>query len=202
MPSGRPPLRFASQTTSPPNEGGEEGRGLAGLGSLPLPPEGGEVAPRSGDGVGEDAPRARSRRQPITTPRARHLRQAGNQAEALLWLELKDRRLGGHKFTRQFAIEPYFADFCCRKQRLVVELDGSQHAESSYDRRRDEFMRNAGYSVLRFWAQDVLKNRRSVCETILAALDGRLSESLVAPDLRFVFARHPNQSTHYPDPTP
>jgi very-short-patch-repair endonuclease len=202
MHSGRPPLRFASQTTSPPSERGEEGRELTGLGSLPLPPEGGEVAPRSGDGVGDDALRTRSRRKPTTTPRARHLRQAGNLAEALLWLELKNSKVGGHKFTRQFAIEPYFADFCCRKRRLVFEIDGSQHADSQYDRQRDNFMRNAGYSVLRFWTHDVLKHRRAVCETILAALDGRLSESVVSSDLRFVFARHPEQFTHYLDPTP
>jgi very-short-patch-repair endonuclease len=85
-------------------------------------------------------------------------------------------------------IGPYFADFACRSAKLVVELDGSQHAENSHDRRRDEFMRGEGYSVLRFWNFDALKHVASVCETILAALDGRLSEDTVASDLRFVFA--------------
>jgi very-short-patch-repair endonuclease len=148
------------------------------------------VAPRSGDGVGEDLATTRSRRKAGTTSRARKLRQGGNQAEALLWLEIKDSKLGGHKFTRQFAIEPYFADFCCRKKRLIVEIDGSQHADSAYDRRRDEFMRSHGYSVLRFWNVDVLKHRTAVCETILAVLDAQLVEDVVAADLRFVFA-HP-----------
>ncbi|WP_365942786.1 DUF559 domain-containing protein [Mesorhizobium sp.] len=69
-----------------------------------------------------------------------------------------------------------------------MELDGSQHADSSYDRRRDEFMRGEGFSVLRFWNFDVLKNTRSVCETILAALEGQLAKDVVAADLRFVFA--------------
>jgi very-short-patch-repair endonuclease len=127
-------------------------------------------------------------RKPGATGRARNLRQAGNKAEALLWLELKAKKLGGHHFVRQHPIGPYFADFCCRKQKLVIEIDGSQHAESMYDRKRDEFMRAGGYSVLRFWNHDVLKYRISVCETVLAALDGRLAEDTDASDLRFVYA--------------
>ncbi|RWD92025.1 endonuclease domain-containing protein [Mesorhizobium sp.] len=120
--------------------------------------------------------------------RARELRHGDNQAEATLWNELKAKRLGGYKFVRQMPIGPYFADFACRSKKLAVELDGSQHADSSYDRRRDEFMRSEGFSVLRFWNLDVLKNKRSVCETILAVLEGRLAEDVAAADLRFVFA--------------
>jgi very-short-patch-repair endonuclease len=110
-------------------------------------------------------------------------------AEALLWNELKTKRLGGFKFVRQMPIGPYFADFACRSVKLVIELDGSQHADSAYDRRRDEFMRARGYSVLRFWSSNVVKQMRGVCETVLAALDGRLGEDMVSPDLRFVLAR-------------
>ncbi|RWC93298.1 MAG: endonuclease domain-containing protein [Mesorhizobium sp.] len=145
------------------------------------------MAPRSGDGVGEGASQTRSRRKQGTTKRARNLRQAGNQAEALLWLELKGRKLGGYRFTRQFSIGPFFADFACRENWLVVEIDGHQHADSSYGRRRDEFMRAQGYSILRVWNHDVLKHRTSVCETILATLDGRLTENIAVSDLRFVF---------------
>jgi very-short-patch-repair endonuclease len=129
-----------------------------------------------------------SRRTAEKIARARELRQGDNQAEATLWNELKAKKLGGYKFVRQMPIGPYFADFACRGQKLVVELDGSQHAESSYDRRRDEFMRGEGFSVLRFWNLDALRNKRGVCETILAALEGRLAEDVVAADLRFVFA--------------
>ena len=64
------------------------------------------------------------------TGRARSLRQGGNKAEALLWLELKNRKLGGFRFTRQLPISPYFADFACREKWLVVEIDGSQHSGS------------------------------------------------------------------------
>jgi very-short-patch-repair endonuclease len=138
--------------------------------------------------VGEGIHETRSRRRPGTTERARRLRQNNNQAEALLWLELKRRKLGGYKFTRQFSIDPYYADFACREKWLVVELDGSQHADSRYDRRGDEVMRSLGYSVLRFWSHEILKQRGAICETILAALDGRLTEDVTAFDLRFVYA--------------
>ncbi|WP_246252212.1 DUF559 domain-containing protein [Mesorhizobium camelthorni] len=110
-------------------------------------------------------------------------------AEAVLWNELKAKRLGGHKFVRQMPLGPYFADFACRGAKLVVELDGSQHAESCYDQVRDEFMRGEGYSVLRFWNFDALKQTTVVCETILAALDGRLAEDTASVDMRFVMAK-------------
>nr|WP_245442276.1 DUF559 domain-containing protein [Mesorhizobium hawassense] len=144
--------------------------------------------------MGEGAGQTRSRRKQGTTHRAQNLRQAGNQAEALLWLELKARKLGGYRFTHQFSIGPYFADFACRERWLVVEVDGHQHANSSSDRRRDDFMQAEGYSILRVWNHDVLKHRTSVCETNLAALDGRLVENIVASDLRFVFTPRSSDS--------
>lgn len=145
------------------------------------------MASRSDDGVG-DTPKSRSRRKSGTTDRARGLRQGGNEAEALLWLDLKRSKLGGFKFTRQLPIGPYFADFACRKKKLVVEVDGSQHAGSAHDRQRDAVFRRLGWSTLRVWNHDVLKHRTAVCDTILAALHGRLSEDVDAADLRFVFA--------------
>ena len=130
----------------------------------------------------------RSRRNAGVTDFARTLRQGNNTAEAVLWISLKSKRLGGYKFVRQFPIGKYFADFLCRSRALVVEVDGSQHAENTSDRERDQFMRDAGYSVIRFWSGDVLKNTASVCDTILAALDGQLTKDVVASDLRFVFS--------------
>lgn len=127
----------------------------------------------------------RSRRKPGVTSRARALRKGDNLAEGRLWDELKDRNLGGYKFVRQHPIGPFYADFACRAQRLVVELDGSQHADSVRDRQRDRFMQEAGYSVIRFWSHEVRTQTTAVCETILAALDGRLSEATVAADLRY-----------------
>jgi len=137
---------------------------------------------------------SRTRRKTGTTERARELRHGDNLAEGRLWNELKDRKLAGYKFVRQLPIGPYFADFACREQRLVVELDGSQHAESSHDRARDIFMRNAGWSVLRLWSHEARSQTRSVCETILAVLEGRLAEPTIATDLRFVPAGLRKQS--------
>jgi very-short-patch-repair endonuclease len=118
------------------------------------------------------------------------MRRDGTKEEALLWIELKARRLGGHHFVRQLPVGPYIADFACRKARLIVEIDGSQHAGSLHDARRNEHLRADGWSTLRFWNEDVRRRRTAVCETILAALDGRLSEDVAASDLRFVFSRH------------
>jgi very-short-patch-repair endonuclease len=124
-----------------------------------------------------------------TTHRARTLRQSDNDAEAKLWNELRNRRLNGFKFIRQCPIGPFFADFACREKSLVVEVDGSQHADSGYDRRRDRFMNVEGWSVARFWNSDVLADTASVLETIVAILDSRLIEPVDAPDFRFVPTR-------------
>ncbi len=123
--------------------------------------------------------------QSAKTARARSLRKADNDAERALWALLKNRQLGGAKFTRQLPIGPYFADFACREEHLVVELDGSQHADSDYDRRRDQFMVEQGWSVLRFWNVDALDEAEAVVDTIIAALQRRL-DPVQAPDLRFI----------------
>ena len=117
------------------------------------------------------------------------LRRGDNLAEGRLWTELQNRKLGGYKFVRQFPIGPFYADFACRERHLVVELDGSQHADSPSDRVRDAFMQNAGYSVIRFWSHDARSHTRSVCETILATLEGQLSGEIVAPDMKYFPAR-------------
>ena len=91
--------------------------------------------------------------------------------ERRLWYALRDRRLGGHKFVRQEPIGPYFADFCCRERKLVVEVDGSQHAESARDERRDACLAAQGYAVLRFWNHEVMRHLDLVTETILARIE-------------------------------
>lgn len=179
-----PPSRLRLDT-SPPLREVEDRRQAGGPSSTPERGGGAEQSEAEGGSVGQTS---RSRRKPGTTARARGLRWVENDPEGLLWLELKGRKLGGFHFTRQFAIEPYFADFCCRRQKLVVEVDGSQHADSTFDRRRDAFMQSRGYSILRVWSHEVIKHRTAVCNTILAALTGRLSEDVIASDVRFVFA--------------
>ena len=120
------------------------------------------------------------------TTRARELRRVENEAEEALWHELRGRRLNGHKFVRQLPIGPYFADLACREANLVVEVDGSQHAEQKRDSFRDETMNRNGWSVLRFWHVDVPRSRRKVLETIAAVLDGRLESEMISVEMKFL----------------
>ena len=120
------------------------------------------------------------------TGRARALRKIENEAEERLWCDLRGRRLNGYKFVRQLPIGPYFADFACREANLVVEVDGSQHAGSVRDIVRDQTMNGNGWSVLRVWHVDVLKERDRVLETIVAVLDGRLTGKIIAPDVKLL----------------
>ncbi len=101
--------------------------------------------------------------------RARDMRRTLTDAERKLWYALRDRRLQTVKFRRQAPIGFYIADFLCVQHRLVVEVDGSQHAQSSRDAARDAWLQREGYRVLRFWNHDVLTAHESVLATIAAA---------------------------------
>ena len=101
--------------------------------------------------------------------RARDMRRTLTDAERKLWYALRDRRMQSVKFRRQAPIGFYIADFLCVQHRLVVEVDGSQHAQSSRDAARDAWLQREGYRVLRFWNRDVLTARESVLATIAAA---------------------------------
>ncbi|HXE24173.1 MAG TPA: endonuclease domain-containing protein [Roseiarcus sp.] len=103
-----------------------------------------------------------------TRARARALRTAETDAEKALWNLLRDRRLQATKWRRQVPIGPYIADFVCFEHRLVVECDGSQHGESLHDAKRDEWLRQQGFAVARFWNHEVLRERENVLSTILA----------------------------------
>jgi very-short-patch-repair endonuclease len=102
--------------------------------------------------------------------RAKWMRANPTPAEARLWTMLRDRRLALVKFRRQVIITPFIADFVSFERRLIVEADGSQHAESDYDQRRDTFLRAAGFAVLRFWNNDILGNAGGVFDAIVTAL--------------------------------
>ncbi len=106
-------------------------------------------------------------------------------AEQRLWYRLRGHRLNGHKFKRQVPVGPYIVDFASLDRKLIIEVDGGQHAESSGDRRRDAFLRGQGYRVIRFWNNDVLRQTDSVLEEIIAAIGN------AAVPLPARFARHP-----------
>jgi very-short-patch-repair endonuclease len=109
---------------------------------------------------------------PQRTGRARSLRRIITDAEAKLWLHLRGRQLAGYKFVRQEPIGRYYADFVCRERRLIIEVDGGQHAESLYDERRDADLAAFGYRVVRVWNNDVLGNLEGVLEMLLQELGG------------------------------
>jgi very-short-patch-repair endonuclease len=109
--------------------------------------------------------------------RARQLRRDSTKAEKRLWRELR-AKLPQYKWRRQMPVGPYFADFACFAERLIVELDGGQHAEAlEYDEARTRFIGAQGYCVLRFWNNDVLANIDGVLTRVAEVLSqgrGRL----------------------------
>jgi very-short-patch-repair endonuclease len=113
-----------------------------------------------------------------STTRARSLRINGTLAEGRLWYILRNRTLHGHKFVRQLPVGPYFADFACRAIGLIIELDGGQHNGSKSDEARTAYLNAQGYSVLRFWNNEVLSNRDGVFEAISLVIGGTPSPGL------------------------
>ncbi len=102
--------------------------------------------------------------------RAKSMRLNPTEAEKHLWSVLRAKRLSCFKFKRQVVIDSYIVDFVNFDHRLIVEADGSQHAESDYDRRRDAYLKKQGFKILRFWNSDVLNDSDAVAETIWHAL--------------------------------
>ena len=98
---------------------------------------------------------------------ARNLRSNGTDAERLLWRHLRNRQMQGLRFRRQHPIVGFVADFACIEARLIIELDGGQHADArEYDLRRTEILEGAGYRVLRFWNHEVLRSTDGVLAEI------------------------------------
>ena len=109
----------------------------------------------------------------MASSHARDLRANSTDAERALWQHLRAYRLRGHKFRRQAPIGRYIVDFVCFETRLVIELDGGQHAErSKYERDRTAWLREQGFRVLRFWNTDVLNNLDGVMTVIAQACSG------------------------------
>jgi very-short-patch-repair endonuclease len=108
--------------------------------------------------------------EPNQVKRARALRHNSTKAELMVWRYLRDRQVEGFKFVRQQPIGPYYVDFVCRQQRVVVEIDGGQHADSASDRVRDAYLVARGYRVIRIWNNDALQNMAGVFEFLASEL--------------------------------
>jgi len=98
---------------------------------------------------------------------ARGLRRQQTDVERKLWARLRARQIFGLKFRRQHPIGNYIVDFCCLEKKLVIELDGSQHAwDVEADRRRSQVLMDSGYRVLRFWNNELIENLDGVLQRI------------------------------------
>jgi len=91
-------------------------------------------------------------------------------AEKKLWQILRNRQIDGFHFRHQVPVGPYIADFCCLRIKLIVEVDGGQHADSTHDATRTAWLEGKGRRVLRFWNREVLENIESVRDIIRTAL--------------------------------
>jgi very-short-patch-repair endonuclease len=126
-------------------------------------------SPARGEGVSTRL----ARKSPLAAGargRARALRARMTDAERKLWYALRDRRFAQFKFRRQVPVGPFIADFICFEARLVVEVDGGQHAESLQDKRRDRWFAANGFHVLRFWNNEVLSNLEGVMTLVAQEL--------------------------------
>jgi very-short-patch-repair endonuclease len=104
--------------------------------------------------------------------RARELRTHQTETEQRVWFHLRNRRFAGYKFRRQFPIGRFIVDFVCLDRRLIIELDGGQHAERrEYDARRTRWLEAQGFRVLRFWDNQVFEDWDVVEEVICRALE-------------------------------
>ena len=105
------------------------------------------------------------------TNKARSLRKNKTDVEQLVWKYLRNRQQYNYKFRRQFPIESYIVDFACLELKLIIELDGGQHANRiNYDDQRSLFLEQRGFKVIRFWNNDVTENTEGVLEAIRLAI--------------------------------
>lgn len=108
---------------------------------------------------------------------ARRLRKQQTDAERRLWAILRNGQLSEVKFRRQEPIGRYIVDFVSFERKLIIELDGSQHAEAATttaDAHRTLWLESEGFQVLRFWDNEVLQNMDGVLTRIEEIANQRL----------------------------
>ena len=109
---------------------------------------------------------------PVNRSNARKMRKQMTDAELKLWNEVRAHRLMGLSFRRQMPIAGYIVDFACPDKKLIIELDGSQHASSeisAFDAARTTKLEALGWTILRFWNDDVIRDIDNVCQHIVIA---------------------------------
>ena len=110
---------------------------------------------------------SRFSKTPKKTANARRLRRNMTEVEKRLWHRLRDGQIQGIAFRRQHPLGRYIVDFCALSQRLIVELDGGQHAATSAkDASRTKWLMAQGFRVIRFWNSDIVENLEGVLRQI------------------------------------
>jgi very-short-patch-repair endonuclease len=104
---------------------------------------------------------------------AKKMRREPTEAEAAMWRLFRDRRLALFKFRRQVPFQNFIIDFVCFEKRMIIEIDGSQHASSDRDAARDTVLMAEGFQIARYWNNDVLQRPSAVLEDIFAKLAER-----------------------------
>lgn len=112
---------------------------------------------------------------------ARSLRHTMTDSETQLWWLLRSRQLMNIKFRRQVPIGPWIVDFVCFEQKLIVEADGNQHAESQRDQTRDVDLQERGFRILRFWNNEIIANPEGVLEKIIDTIEASPSPRGLRP---------------------
>ena len=113
----------------------------------------------------------------MTDQRVQFLRRNQTDAEQLLWHQLRDKRVGGLRFRRQYRVGPYIVDFVCLSMRLVIEVDGPSHELTiDADARRTHWLEGQGFRVMRFSNDQVGHELVGVVQAIAEALGGRGAE--------------------------
>lgn len=129
------------------------------------------LSPRGRGAGGEGANTRPIKDETWLLTRARELRQQQTPSEQALWQQLRAKRFSGYKFRRQQPLGPFIVDFVCFERKLIIELDGGQHGEAhDYDARRDEWLKQQGFRVLRFWNNEWTTQPEAVLEAIWRAL--------------------------------
>ena len=125
----------------------------------------------------------KTRVNPTTKQRSRTLRSSMTDAEQRMWSILRKRQMDGYKFRRQHPLGSFILDFVCLEAKLIIEVDGGQHAEQQdYDQRRTQWLKTQGYHVMRFWNNEVLNDIEAVKEAIWRKLCSLYPHPNLPPD--------------------
>ncbi len=108
----------------------------------------------------------------LKTQQARHLRKNMTDAERKIWHSIKGKKIKNHRFRRQHPIGPYIVDFVCLENRIVIEIDGGQHAwQKETDEKRTKWLESEGYRVIRFWNNQIMNEFNGVIQILWNMLE-------------------------------